>query len=298
MANLEWRGRSKKFTVSEMAEIDTYDVIRMNTQERADLARQMWEVVHRRVDVFQKYGEYSYAVDRLHAQFGQYSDLRGNPADAETAELNSGPAYARTYYGDARYGVSKHATMGYDINFEDAPMVLGEKRGTYELGPAFRGLRNPNNALLQEILIMQDFLSAKSGSLRGNREINRHWDERIFGTDKRGRALHRMSESERQKFWQVYNEMKAEYGNLIRGNYGGMPGREDSLTQVWLEHGYDKMSFEEIVNHYRDYREGRVIPQGAEYTGRYADETDEEYRQRVPFGSGDGEDSIDGDDWD
>lgn len=65
------------------------------------------------------------------------------------------------------------------------------------------------NYLIAELQAYYGFLNAQSSTVSGIREIDRQQDIRLFGSYTRGGrevAKHRMTDDERVKFWELYNE--------------------------------------------------------------------------------------------
>ncbi len=82
------------------------------------------------------------------------------------------------------------------------------------------------NQLILEIARYQKFFNDETSSVAGINRINRQQDIRIFGADNRGRPIKTMTQDERLKFWQIYEE----YNNQQPGansRYGS-----ESIQQV------------------------------------------------------------------
>lgn len=79
------------------------------------------------------------------------------------------------------------------------------------------GVQSPEsmnvNRIRSELFHIQEFFNAKTGDVKGAREVMRDQDASIFGTDQKGRPLHRMTIEERTKFWSVYEEFLKTYKN-------------------------------------------------------------------------------------
>lgn len=69
------------------------------------------------------------------------------------------------------------------------------------------------NRIRSELFHIQEFFNAKTGDVKGAREVMREQDARIFGTTKSGRPRFRMTIDERRKFWSVYEEFLRTYKN-------------------------------------------------------------------------------------
>ena len=79
------------------------------------------------------------------------------------------------------------------------------------------GVQSPEsmnvNRIRSELFHIQEFFNAKTGEVKGAREVMREQDARIFGTNERGVPLHRMTIEERTKFWSVYEEYLNTFKN-------------------------------------------------------------------------------------
>lgn len=64
------------------------------------------------------------------------------------------------------------------------------------------------NQLILEIARYSKFFNDATSSESGIKEINRQQDIRIFGKDKRGRPLKTMTQEEREKYWDLYEEFR------------------------------------------------------------------------------------------
>lgn len=65
------------------------------------------------------------------------------------------------------------------------------------------------NFLIAKLQAYYGFLNAQSSTVKGIREVDRQQDIRLFGSYTRGGrevAKHRMTDEERVKFWELYNE--------------------------------------------------------------------------------------------
>lgn len=111
------------------------------------------------------------------------------------------------------------------------------KQGRYFYSPAERIINdyykeNPEvpidtierNRALNEIFKIQDFFKAKTGSLKGARDVMRKQDIRIFGESKSNPRLsaHKLTKDQRDAFWAAYNEFKQQKKNAIE-RFGSDP---------------------------------------------------------------------------
>lgn len=85
------------------------------------------------------------------------------------------------------------------------------------------GVQSPEtmnvNRIRSELFHIQEFFNAKTGDVKGAREVMREQDARIFGTNERGTPLKRMTIEERTKFWSVYEEYLKTFKNA-EAKYG------------------------------------------------------------------------------
>lgn len=85
------------------------------------------------------------------------------------------------------------------------------------------GVQSPEtmnvNRIRSELFHIQEFFNAKTGDVKGAREVMREQDARIFGKNERGTPLKRMTIEERTKFWSVYEEYLKTFKNA-EAKYG------------------------------------------------------------------------------
>lgn len=85
------------------------------------------------------------------------------------------------------------------------------------------GVQSPEsmnvNRIRSELFHIQEFFNAKTGDVKGAREVMREQDARIFGVNERGTPLKRMTIEERTKFWSVYEEFLNTFKNA-ESKYG------------------------------------------------------------------------------
>ena len=97
--------------------------------------------------------------------------------------------------------------------------ALEKMEGYYERN----GVQSPEtmnvNRIRSELFHIQEFFNAKTGDVKGAREVMREQDARIFGTNERGTPLKRMTIEERTKFWSVYEEYLKTFKNA-EAKYG------------------------------------------------------------------------------
>lgn len=181
----KWRGTKHRWTLREMQSIDlaSFEFLKMSVQERAELAQSMYNAYQTRRRQFIRAKTTGFALMKLEEDF-------------ETPALK-------------RRGIT-NAT---------APILINKR--TRELNPAFLMTGNPHNALAAYINVMQDFLTAKSSTVKGWRQIAKEQDARLFGEKytirigkRKGetawrlkRGQYRMTDNERTMFWKVYREL-------------------------------------------------------------------------------------------
>ena len=66
--------------------------------------------------------------------------------------------------------------------------------------------RISRNRAMAELFRLQEFFSAKTSDVKGAREVNKEQDRRIFGVDKNGKPLGKMTSAERKAYWDLYDE--------------------------------------------------------------------------------------------
>lgn len=79
----------------------------------------------------------------------------------------------------------------------------GAVPGTPEYG---KQLARQRNALLLDIFTYRDFFQSETSTIEGIETVNRRQDIEAFGKDRFGNPLHTMTETERKKYWSVWEE--------------------------------------------------------------------------------------------
>lgn len=128
------------------------------------------------------------------------------------------------------------------------------------------------NQLLLEFAAYSSFFNSQTSSIKGIRKVNIDQDKRLFGTDKRGRPLRRMSNDERERFWDLYDEFaiqkKASFTNfgynqvqeyITKMVVGGVDIVNTNLMELLdtLEDSLDKGYYEENVRSVPNVYSGR-----------------------------------------
>ncbi|MDE7089197.1 MAG: hypothetical protein K2O54_03675 [Prevotella sp.] len=67
------------------------------------------------------------------------------------------------------------------------------------------------NQLLYEFFRYASFFNSETSTASGINKVNREQDIRLFGADKRGRPLQKMTNDERTLFWSVYAEYQNQF---------------------------------------------------------------------------------------
>lgn len=62
------------------------------------------------------------------------------------------------------------------------------------------------NQMIMEIVKAQKFFQSKTSTVAGARQVNREQDIRLFGKNEQGLPNRVMTETERRRFWEVYEE--------------------------------------------------------------------------------------------
>lgn len=99
---------------------------------------------------------------------------------------------------------------------------------------------------INELHKLQDFFNAKGSTVPGARKIAIDADRRIYGVDKKGNPLFRMSYEQSVQFWSAYNEFK----NLKKESYIRNMGSNTiqsalgEMAKGFFTSGPDKMYFD------------------------------------------------------
>ena len=142
------------------------------------------------------------------------------------------------------------------------------------------GVQSPEamnvNRIRSELFHIQEFFNAKTGDVKGAREVMREQDARIFGTNERGTPLKRMTIEERTKFWSVYEEylntfksawsiygsdkIQQYLGDLVIGDRGKKSILRGDLSLIQKLNALNTMLRESEGEHHvemRNVRQGR-----------------------------------------
>ena len=67
------------------------------------------------------------------------------------------------------------------------------------------------SSLQAELIRIQQFFQSRTSTAAGARDVMREQDASIFGTDANGQPLYRMSKSQRDKYWELYEKFASTY---------------------------------------------------------------------------------------
>lgn len=202
---------NRRWTLKEANALGYFDIRKMSTPEKAELAQFYRNQFGLRIEQFAKAGTVGYAVHKLTADMAEMSEK-----------------------------------LGIDMNPLD-PIVVPAGRGQRRLSNAYVLMDNPQNKLGAYISLMQKFFTSKSGTVKGWREIGEEQDKRLFGEDvkiirgKRHKGYQeiryeytpkrRMTDRERTLFWRIYHDIsKTRYVPLsaIYAQSG-----QDNFATLW-----------------------------------------------------------------
>lgn len=99
------------------------------------------------------------------------------------------------------------------------------------------------NQLIHQFIVYQNFFTAKTSSIEGIARVNRAQDARIFGVNKRGLPKRRMTEDQRRKYWELYDEFRAQHPNIT-----GSPKIQQMLASLNVLDSDDPTSFQEKID--------------------------------------------------
>lgn len=67
------------------------------------------------------------------------------------------------------------------------------------------------NQLIYEFFRYASFFNSETSSIKGIEKVNREQDIRVFGADSKGRPKQRMTNQERELFWDTFEEYKNQF---------------------------------------------------------------------------------------
>lgn len=234
MATLKWKGIGKRWNLKSAQEVGLIDLMRMNTQERAELAQFYRNQFINRVEQFARSSRVGYAVSKVFRDMEDVNKKLGFHLDA----------------------------------FEPIVVAHGKTR---QLNDEFAMRKNPQNALASYISVMQDFFKAKSSTISGWDAIGKAQDIRLFGAhvertgkfhwqrypngeyvlDKNGKRireweivetpLYTLTDAERIIFWRVYEEVRKTGWNGIN-DYSSDSQR--LFATQWQTGNFNRLDFD------------------------------------------------------
>lgn len=221
MATISWKSTGRKWNLEAATNVGLLTIMKMKTEERAELAQFLRNQFNTRVNSFIRANTVGYAVSKLVEDMANVSEK-----------------------------------LGVDLDPFD-PVVVAKGRRRY-LSPAFADRKNPQNALASYITMMQDFFKSKSSTVKGWREIGKEQDERIFGLVTRvipgreykkrqnikyeTRLKYEMTDAERIMFWKVYRDIQKTGWTSIN-DYSS--GSQRIFGTKWMSGDFNHLDFEE-----------------------------------------------------
>lgn len=105
--------------------------------------------------------------------------------------------------------------------------------GTLPPGKEVQLTKMTRNQLILEFARYSKFFQDTTSSEEGIKEVNRQQDIRIFGSDQKGRPKRTMTDTERQKYWSLYEEYQNQQPTA-NSRYGS-----ESIQQMVAEALFD-----------------------------------------------------------
>ena len=127
--------------------------------------------------------------------------------------------YKRRVQGFKKKGLVSHAQIALE--------------GTRPPGNEVQLTKMTRNQLILEFARYSKFFQDVTSSEAGIKEVNRQQDIRIFGADQKGRPKRTMTDSERQKYWSLYEEYQNQQPTA-NSRYGS-----ESIQQMVAEALFD-----------------------------------------------------------
>ena len=109
-----------------------------------------------------------------------------------------------SYIKSLRFGYKRRVQSFKKKGFISHAQIALE--GTLPPGKEVQLTKMTRNQLILEFARYSKFFQDVTSSEAGIKEVNRQQDIRIFGTDERGRPKRTMTDTERQKYWSLYEE--------------------------------------------------------------------------------------------
>lgn len=201
-----WSRKSiqNKWTLDSALNLDINDIRKMKISERAELAQFLQNSVNTRVRSYSRAKKYNhpYAYQKMQENFRELMEI-----------------------------------SDYQFDF-NSPIVEGKGKKRY-LSKAYATLAFPSSRIISYIVQARNFLSAKSSTVSGWRQIIHDESMKLFGYktihSKRGdyiRLNYLMTEDERAAFWKLYEELKKS-GSVTM--YDSESMRSTGFTRIWRE---------------------------------------------------------------
>lgn len=105
--------------------------------------------------------------------------------------------------------------------------------GSIPPGPQKQLTKMTRNQLILEFSRYSKFFQDETSSEKGIKRVNTQQDVRIFGADKKGRPKRKMTNSEREKYWSLYEEFQNQQPTA-NSKYGS-----ESVQQMVAEALFD-----------------------------------------------------------
>ena len=222
MYNDFWQRPNKKWTLNEAIRLDTVDIMRMNTVERAELAEFLRQQFIRRRGQFERAGLKSFAFVKLEDDID------------------------RVRHSDKVKGTIWNVTDKYFDN----PVINRFRDGTSHLEANWAYLQRPANSLTSYIVTLQDFFNAKSSTVSGWKKITAEQDARIFGVQnmRRKRVMNSDGKTYHYEYVPVYENPKRRMTDDERTQYWRLM-RQYKDTAWDKEHGYSSESQRELAGY-------------------------------------------------
>lgn len=200
----KWKGVGRHWTLKGAQKLNIFDIGKMSTQEKAELAQFYYRQLSLRTNTFLKANTIPYAFTKLYKDFDRIQKSDMTSPDQKLLTL-------------------------------DEPVVV--PNGKYrQLNENFASMRNPDAQLRNYIMRMQSFFGSKTSTVKGWQEVAEAQDAKLFGTEavsqgnKYGyiidpetgrrkrvpkfgpfieiRPKHRLNDDERRKLWEIIDLAK------------------------------------------------------------------------------------------
>lgn len=148
-----------------------------------------------------------------------------------------------------------------------AENYIGSKKSSYKV----RGKNR--NQLLAQAFNQQSYLSAKSSTLKGIKQIEKSQDKRLFGTTKSGKAKGTLSTSERSKMWELYSEFMedsrySKWGAILGYNQLQKFFAEQVASKEYNKEDYFSQVDQTFREMYEEQKNAESFGEGKTNTGR------------------------------